>query len=213
MTRPSSKTWLKERNISHVSLYSDCLFQFSCGCVCFFVFCISFRFPCANRMLDLFSYYSPVLHLKISPFGFRVKTHIAFMMNFWKEYICIFFCDYCSLFFQFSTAWITVLRSDKQALCEVQVFFFLYIFWYFFFRLWFVKNGRPSVRKKRKAYIITNNAHDFDGTKFTIFFPRVFYLSCRIVHSANLKIKFASLACSSLYIYVSIHEKLYPDID
>lgn len=47
-----------------------CLFRQQIGCW--------YLFPSATN--------SPVLHLqKILPFEFRVKTHIAFMMNFWKE--------------------------------------------------------------------------------------------------------------------------------
>lgn len=53
--------------------------------------------------------------------------------------VCFFcVCDCC--FSVSSTAWITVLRSDKQALCEVQVFFSLYFFWNSTFALWFVVN-------------------------------------------------------------------------
>lgn len=87
---------------------------------------------------------------------------------------------------QSSTVWKTVLRSDKQALCEVQVFFFSLLFWYFIFacdsfeernKIW----STERTGNKRKAYIITNNARDFWWTKFTIFFPCVVFLFLSLV--------------------------------
>ena len=120
--------------------FSFCVFHFNSivaiGCWALFLFSSSFTHSIAR---------SPVLHLKISPFMFRVKTHIAFIINFWQEYMHGFFLWLLLLLrllfylIHSSTAWITVLRSDKQALCDVQVFFFSTLFWYSVFRLWFVK--------------------------------------------------------------------------
>lgn len=136
-----------------------------------------------------------MLHLqKISPFKFCVKTHIAFINELLKrsrEYLCakcvcasfialhcffLLVCDCC--FSVSSTAWTTVLRSDKQALCEVQVFFFAYFFWSSTFAwdsLQITKKIWSTERKeyKRKAYIITSNTCNFLMKYiYNIFFPR-----------------------------------------
>lgn len=92
-----------------------------------------------------------------------VLVHASLSLWFLFFFARMFVCVYVIVVLQSSTVWITVLRFDKQALCEVQVFFFLYFFGTSFLhvirlkRERELKNGRlNSTRNKRMAYIITN---------------------------------------------------------
>lgn len=164
--------------------------------------------------------HSPVLHLKISPFGFRVKTHIAFMMNFWMEYICAqvfsFFFGFvivvAAAYFSLQLHEITVLRSDKQALCVVQVFFstFLVLRLCIFcsIRLWFVKMVEWAWGRRERLISSStilaicccwwNKIYDILSVWF--FPPFSLFFCLPLALPIQKKNEFAIFACSSLCI-------------
>lgn len=86
--------------------------------------------------IGCWAHFSFSFALSVTGVTFKRFRHLSFA---WKRILhswwtsgrnmCALFCDCCCCCFfalHSSTAWITVLRSDKQALCEVQVFFFTF---------------------------------------------------------------------------------------